>query len=72
MKSFAIDDMGIIQVHRYMVDKELREKQLIEIKLKDYRAQTIDVNAYYHKKRYVQPKIKLFIELIKKMQVNLL
>ena len=63
MKVCALKSMGIIQVHDYMVEQELKEGSLVEI-LAAYTMRATDLFVYYQKHRYVQPKIKQFIKLL--------
>ncbi|WP_116963875.1 LysR family transcriptional regulator [Fastidiosibacter lacustris] len=67
MKNFVLSDMGIIQVHRYIVEHELKKGELVEVQLSDFSSQVVNVNMYYQKHQYVQPKIKTFVELAKEM-----
>lgn len=67
MKCFAIDGLGIIQAHRYMLADELKSGTLVEIKIPDFTSPQVNINMYYQKQQYVQPKIKTFVELVKEM-----
>ncbi len=66
MKTCALNHLGIIQLHDYMVENELKNGSLIEI-LKPHIKPAIPLYVYYQKHRFVQPKIKKFIELIFKL-----
>ena len=63
MKTCALNHMGIIQLHDYMIENELKSGQLIEI-LQKHIKPAIPIYVYYQKHRLIQPKIKQFIELI--------
>ena len=67
MKRFALDGLGIIQAHRYMVEAEIKKGLLMEIKLVDLLALSVEINMYYQKHQYVQPKVKTFVDLVKQM-----
>jgi DNA-binding transcriptional LysR family regulator len=59
----ALNDYGIVQLHEYVISKALQTGRLIEI-LPQYFKPEIDLMVYYQKHRYVQPKIKKFIEIL--------
>jgi DNA-binding transcriptional LysR family regulator len=61
MRECAIRGMGIVNLHDYTVDKALKEKNLIEI-LSGHQIPQQSVYLYYQKSRYVQPKIRKFID----------
>jgi len=63
MKQSAISGLGIVQLHDYIVKKELENNRLIEI-LPEYFNKEIPIYVYYQKHRFVQPKIRQFINLI--------
>jgi DNA-binding transcriptional LysR family regulator len=63
MKKFAILGFGIIQLHHYMVQEELKNGTLIEI-LKDHLNENVPLYMYYQKHRFVQPKIRQFVNLV--------
>ena len=67
MKRFAIDGLGIMQAHRYMLAEELINGTLVEICMPDFTSPQVNINMYYQKQQYVQPKIKTFVELVKEM-----
>ena len=62
MKQCALADMGIIQLHDYIVKNELKNGSLIEI-LPELFADKIPLYLYYQKHRFVQPKIRQFVKL---------
>lgn len=63
MKEAAAHDQGIVQLHEYVVHEELKSGQLVEI-LKECFLPEVKLMVYYQKHRYVQPKIRQFINLI--------
>lgn len=63
LKHCAISGMGIVQLHDYMVEKELSSGELVEILSAQFK-QTIPLYVYYQKQHYVQPKIRQFINLL--------
>lgn len=62
MKQVALENFGIIQVHDYVVKKELEEGSLVEI-LSEFINPRIPLYIYYQKHRFVQPKIRQFVNL---------
>lgn len=65
MREFAIKNMGIIKLHDYMVTDALKTKQLIEI-LSEFKEPPLPVFLYYQQSRYLQPKIRRFIDFFTK------
>lgn len=63
MKTCALNNLGIVQLHDYMIQEELKDGRLVEI-LKSSVKPAIPLFVYYQKHRFVQPKIKEFINLI--------
>jgi len=61
MRECAMRDMGIVNLHDYMVDSLIKEGKLIEV-LREYQEPRINVYLYYQKSRYLQPKIRSFID----------
>lgn len=62
MKKCALLGMGIIQLHEYMVEDELKNGALVEI-LPQSLKERIPLYIYYQKYRFVQPKIRQFVNL---------
>lgn len=56
--------LGIANLHYYTVANDLKQGSLVEI-LPEYSAPA-SLMMYYAKHRYTQPKIKAFVELVKK------
>ena len=63
MKICALNHLGIVQLHDYMVEEELKKGQLVEV-LQSSLKPAIPLFIYYQKHRFVQPKIKHFINLV--------
>ena len=61
MRECAKRGMGIVNLHDYMVTSAIQEGSLVEI-LKEYQEPEIQVYLYYQKSRYLQPKIRKFID----------
>lgn len=62
LKQFAIQGMGIVQLHEYVVAKQLASGELVEV-LNEYSKTEITLYMYYQKHRFVQPKIRQFVNL---------
>lgn len=61
MRECALQGMGIVRLHDYMVNEDLAINKLIEIMPKYNRTQ-IPVFLYYSKRRFLLPKIRKFID----------
>lgn len=61
MRECAIRGMGIVNLHDYMVVDAIKEGKLIEI-LQAYQEPQKNVYLYYQKSRFLQPKIRKFID----------
>lgn len=61
MRTCALQDLGIIKLHHYSVDDVLQEGRLVEI-LKEFQEPKQPVYLYYKQSRYLQPKIRRFID----------
>lgn len=61
MRECSMNDMGIVKLHDYMVNEALENNQLVEI-LSKYKESPITVYLYYQPSRYLQPKIRKFID----------
>lgn len=57
----AKQGIGIIQLPLYLLNNALQEGELIKI-LKNYQADRIPVCYYYPRYRYIQPKVRKFID----------
>ncbi|MCF6764657.1 LysR family transcriptional regulator [Thiotrichales bacterium 19S3-7] len=65
MKQCALDGLGIIQLHDYVVQKELQAGTLVEL-LYDEFDERMPLYAYFQRYRFVQPKVRQFINLLEK------
>lgn len=61
MRGCAIQNMGIVKLHDYVVVDALQNGQLVEI-LSEYGEAPKPVYLYYQQSRYLQPKIRKFID----------
>ncbi len=70
MISCALQDIGIIKLHHYALEELIQSHQLCEI-LPEYRDIKRNVYLFYQSSRFVQPKIRHFIDfVVKKMGVE--
>lgn len=61
MCASAIAGLGVVRLHDYVVQDALNNGSLCEI-LPDFHQKTIPVYLYYQKNRFLQPKIRRFID----------
>ncbi|HAU1295290.1 TPA: LysR family transcriptional regulator [Legionella pneumophila] len=61
----AMLGMGIIKLHEYIVAEALQDGRLIEI-LPEFQEPHLSVYLYYQASRYLQPKIRRFIDFFTK------
>lgn len=61
MKQCAMKGMGIVNLHDYVIADVLANKQLVEI-LPEYQKKSVNVYLYYKKTKYLQAKIRRFID----------
>lgn len=61
MRECAILGMGIVMLHNYIVTDAIKKGELIEV-LGEFQEQEKSVYLYYQSSRYVQPKIRRFID----------
>lgn len=61
MRECAILGLGIVKLHDYEAADALRDNRLVEI-LSDYQVPHYSVYLYYQQSRYLQPKIRRFID----------
>lgn len=61
MSIAAQENLGIINVHDYIVKDQLANGTLIEI-LSEFQEAKVPINFYYQKTKYLQPKIRKFID----------
>ena len=63
MVTLAKNGIGIVKLHRYAVEEEIKQGNLVEI-LKPYAKKNIPLYVAYPKKRFVASKIRFFIDYI--------
>ncbi len=63
MLKCALNGMGIVKMHDYIVKESLESGQLIEI-LHAYSLKKYDIFLYYMPNRYLSPKIRHFIDFL--------
>lgn len=63
MLQFALDGLGIVKLHRYVVQDALRQGKLVEL-LKAFHHSEIPLYVAYPERRYVSSKIRCFIDFI--------
>ncbi|WP_106224792.1 LysR family transcriptional regulator [Legionella pneumophila] len=61
----AMLGMGIIKLHEYIVAEALQDGRLIEV-LPEFQESSLSVYLYYQASRYLQPKIRRFIDFFTK------
>ena len=61
LRDCALQGMGVVQLHDYMVTDALKDGRLIEL-LRDFSQLQQPVYLYYQQSRYLQPKIRRFID----------
>jgi DNA-binding transcriptional LysR family regulator len=59
----ALNGLGIVKLHYYMVKDALKEKKLIEI-LAPYNQEIYPIYLCYSQNRYLSPKIRHFIDFL--------
>lgn len=67
MRNCAILDMGIVNLHDYMVNDALEKGSLIEV-LPACQETKQAVYVYYEKSRYLQPKIRHFLDFYRQKE----
>ncbi len=68
MRDCAIQGLGMVRLHDYILKQALDNKQLIEI-LPELHQKIIPVYLYYQPTRFVQPKIRNFIDFFTQDEV---
>ncbi|MFI5342914.1 MAG: LysR family transcriptional regulator [Chlamydiales bacterium] len=66
MLKLALDDLGIIKVHYYMVQELLQKGKLIEL-LSSYIERSIPLYVAYPKRRFIPSKVRCFIDFVVEM-----
>ncbi|MBK2127733.1 LysR family transcriptional regulator [Francisella tularensis] len=70
IKACVLNDFGIAQFHEYIVKNEIQNSQLIEL-LKDNFFDQQDIYIYSPKNKFVQPKVKEFVNLVINSQISI-
>ncbi|EIJ71395.1 LysR family transcriptional regulator [Pasteurella bettyae] len=65
----AKDDLGIINSPRFLVEKELKSGELIEV-LPEYKQQRLDLHAVYPHRRHLAAKVKAFIKFLSQLNLG--
>lgn len=63
MLSFALDGIGIVKLHHYVVKADLEKGNLQEV-LKAYSQSKIPIYVAYPNRRYISSKVRCFIDFI--------
>lgn len=63
MVDCAVRGLGIVIVHRYQAAQALERGDLVEM-LEQHRMPQIPIFMYYHPSRYMQPKVKTWIDFM--------
>ena len=64
MRECAILGIGIVKLHDYIATDALQDGRLIEV-LSEFQEPQLPVYLYYQQSRYLQPKIRKFIDFKK-------
>lgn len=65
MLQFALDGLGIVKLHQYMVQEQIHRGKLVEL-LKSFHHSEIPLYVSYPQRRFVSSKIRCFIDFIEK------
>ncbi|APC90808.1 MULTISPECIES: LysR family transcriptional regulator [Francisella] len=68
IKECVLGGFGIAQFHEYIVKKEIQTGTLVEL-LRDEFLEQQDIFIYYQKNKFVQPKVKEFVNLVMNSQI---
>jgi len=70
MLKCGVDGVGIIRLHDYLVEEFINKGKLVEV-LQKYPLPEFAIYVFYLPHRYVQPKIRLFLDyMYEKMRIN--
>lgn len=61
IRECALKGMGIVRLHSYIVEEDIQKGKLVSL-LPDYPFETTNIYLYYQQSRYLQPKIRQFID----------
>ncbi|WP_173405917.1 LysR family transcriptional regulator [Francisella philomiragia] len=68
IKECVLNGFGIAQFHEYIVKDEIQNGKLVEL-LRDEFLDQQDIYIYYAKNKFVQPKVKEFVNLVVSKQI---
>ena len=63
MLQCALEGVGIIKLHEYVVREAIEQKKLVEI-LSSFAENELSIYLCYQARRYLQPKIRRFIDFV--------
>lgn len=63
MRDCALQGLGITRLQRFVVDNDLKDGRLVAV-LDDYLTQKIPIYLYYPYTRYIEPKLRCFIDFM--------
>lgn len=63
MLKCGLNGLGIIRIHNYYINEHIKNGSLIEI-LKQYREPPKSMYIFYQQQKYLQPKIRLFLDFL--------
>lgn len=63
MRNCALEGLGVTRLHRYLVEDDLQQGRLISV-LEDYLTNPVPIYLYYPYSRYIEPKLRCFIDFI--------
>ncbi len=63
MLKCALNGLGIVKLHDYMVNESLAAGRLIEV-LQPFSQEVYSIYLYYMENRYLNPKIRFFIDFV--------
>ncbi len=63
MLNFALDGLGIVKLHHYVVKKHLEEGSLHEL-LSSYNTSEVPIYVAYPQRRFIASKVRCFIDFI--------
>ena len=63
MLNFALNGLGIVKLHHYVVKKYLEQGSLNEL-LSSYNASEVPIYVAYPQRRFISSKVRCFIDFI--------
>lgn len=61
MRACALNGLGLVNLHDYMIAEEIANEELVEV-LREYQEDKKNIYLYYQQSKYLQPKIRKFID----------